>query len=100
MPTYAQREFAGVSNISEPALPAESKHDLDEAHRKANEIALYKRDLRKLDGTEIKLYGDNQKIQLVEAFDTKKAVENELKEQLKHWGLKYVKVQSSPRIAS
>lgn len=30
MPTYVQRELAGVSPINKPALPTESKHILDD----------------------------------------------------------------------
>ena len=53
----------------------------------------------KLDGNEMKLYDDNKKIQLAETFDTKKAVANEIKEQIKHWGLKYIQVQNTPKAA-
>ena len=49
MPTNEQRELAGVSLVSEHTLPTESKHDSDEAYKKAHEMALYQRDLRKLD---------------------------------------------------
>ena len=56
MSTNEQRELAGVSLVSEPALPTESKHDSDEAHRKAHEIALYQRDLRELDNYQIMEY--------------------------------------------
>ena len=56
MTTNEQREFAGVSPISEPALPTESKHDSDEAYRKAHEIALYQRDLRELDDYQMMEY--------------------------------------------
>jgi hypothetical protein len=56
MSTYEQRELAGVSPINEPALPTESKHDSDEAHRKAHEIALYQRDIRELDNYQIMEY--------------------------------------------
>ena len=99
MTTLEQRELAGVSDISKPTLPTESKHASDEAYREANAIAIFQRDLRKLDGNEMKLYDDNKKIQLAETFDTKKAVANEIKEQIKHWGLKYIEDQSAPKAA-
>ena len=99
MTTLEQRELAGVSDISKPTLPTESKHASDEAYREANAIAIFQRDLRKLEGNEINLYDDNKKIQLAETFDTKKAVANEIKKQLEHWGLKYIEDQSAPKAA-
>lgn len=56
MPTYAQRELAGVSPISEQALPTQSKHDSDEAYKKSHELAQDNKALRELDGTEITPY--------------------------------------------
>ena len=49
MPTYVQRELAGVSPIIEPALPTESKHDSDEAYKKGHELALDQKAIRELD---------------------------------------------------
>jgi len=49
MPTYVQRELVGVSPISEPVLPAESKHDSDEAYKKDHELALDQKAIRALD---------------------------------------------------
>ena len=59
MSTNEQRELAGVSLVSEPALPTESKHDSDEAHRKAREMALYERDIRELDNYQMMEYKQN-----------------------------------------
>ena len=56
MSTNEQRELAGVSPINEPALPTESKHDSDEVHRKAHEMALYQKELRELDNYQIMEY--------------------------------------------
>ena len=56
MPTYVQRELAGVSPITEPALPTESKHDSDEAYRKDHEMALYQKELRELDNYQMMEY--------------------------------------------
>ena len=78
MPTYVQRELAGVSPISEPTLPTESKHDSDEAHRKANEIALYKRDLRKLDNYQMMEYKQDLTDTLWNPYD-------KVKNQLEEW---------------
>ena len=83
MPTYVQRELAGVSPIIEPALPTESKHDSDEAYKKNHELALDQKAMREYE-QEMRLYNQNQEIELAETFDTKKAVANQIKEQLKH----------------
>ncbi len=45
MPTYVQRELAGVSPISEPALPTESKHTLDD---KKDEAKLHRIEAKEL----------------------------------------------------
>ena len=50
MSTLEQRESAGVSLVSKPPLPTESKHDSDQAYKLVNEMAIYQRDLRKVDG--------------------------------------------------
>ena len=78
MPTYVQRELAGVSPISEPALPTESKHDSDEAYRKAHEIALYQRDLRELDDYQMMEYKQDLTDVLWNPYD-------KVKDQLKEW---------------
>ena len=49
MPTYLQRELAGVSPIAEQALPNKSKHDSDEAYKKDHELALDQKAIRVLD---------------------------------------------------
>ena len=56
MTTNEQRELAGVSLVSEPALPTESKHDSDEAYKKNHEMALYQKELRELDNYQIMEY--------------------------------------------
>ena len=81
MSPFEQREYAGVSNISEPTLPTESKHDSDEAFRKDHELALDQKAMREYE-QEMRLY--NQEIQLAETFDTKKAVANEIQRQIEH----------------
>ena len=78
MSTYEQRELAGVSPINEPALPTESKHDSDEAYRKAHEIALYQRDLRELDDYQMMEYKQDLTDVLWNPYD-------KVKNQLKEW---------------
>ena len=101
MPTerFLQRENAADNPVCQQALPTKSKHDLDEEHKKNHELALDQKAMREYE-QEMRLYNQNQEIELAETFDTKKAVANQIKEQLKHWGLKYIQVQSSPRIAA
>ena len=45
MPTYVQRELAGVSPISEPTLPTESKYDSDD---RKDEAKLHRREAKEL----------------------------------------------------
>lgn len=78
MPTYVRRELAGVSPISEPALPTESKHDSDEAHRKAHEMAIYQRDLRELDNYQMIEYKQDLTDVLWNPYD-------KVKNQLREW---------------
>ena len=78
MTKYEQRELAGVSPINEPVLPTESKHDSDEAHRKAHEIALYQKDLRELDGYQMMEYKQDLTDVLWNPYD-------KVKDQLKEW---------------
>ena len=49
MTTLEQRELAGVSPTIKSALPTESKHDSDEAHKKDHELALDQKAIRELD---------------------------------------------------
>jgi len=83
MSTNEQRELAGVSLVSEPALPTESKHDSDEAHRKAHEIALYQRDIRKLDNYQIMEYKQDLTDTLWNPYD-------KVKNQLKEWNYRII----------
>jgi len=83
MSTNEQREFAGVSKINEPALPTESKHDSDEAHRKAHEIALYQRDLRKLDNYQMMEYKQDLTDVLWNPYD-------KVKDQLREWNYRTI----------
>lgn len=45
MTTYLQRELAGVSPITQPALPTESKHTLDD---RRDEARLHRREAKEL----------------------------------------------------
>ena len=83
MTTNEQREFAGVSPISEPALPTESKHDSDEAYRKTHEIALYQRDLRELDDYQMMEYKQDLTDVLWNPY-------NKVKDQLKEWNYRTI----------
>ncbi len=78
MTTYEQRELAGISLVSEPSLPTESKHDSDEVHRKAHEMALYQRDLRELDNYQIMEYQHDLTDALWNPYE-------KIKNQLKEW---------------
>ena len=46
MPTYVQRELAGVSPISEPTLPTESKYDSDDRKDEAKLHRIEAKELR------------------------------------------------------
>ena len=83
MPTYVQRELAGVSPISEPALPTESKHDSDESYKKDHEMALYQRDLRELDNYQIMEYQQDLSETLWNPYD-------KVKNQLKEWNYRTI----------
>ena len=83
MTTNEQRELAGVSLVSEPTLPTESKHNSDEAHRKAHEMALYQRDLRELDSYQMMEYKQDLTDTLWNPYDT-------IKNQLKEWDYKTI----------
>ena len=76
MPTYVQRELAGISPISEPALPTESKHDSDESYKKDHELAIYQKELRELDNYQIMEYQHD----LSKALNPYKEIEEQLKE--------------------
>ncbi|MBO7504651.1 hypothetical protein J6T66_00270 [bacterium] len=78
MSTLEQRELAGVSPVIEPALPTESKHDSDEAHKKDHELALNQKAMREYE-QEMRLYNQEN---LAGTFDTKTAVGREINEQL------------------
>ena len=83
MTTYEQRELAGVSLVSEPALPTESKHDLDEAYKKDYEMALYQRDLRLLDNYPITEYQHDLTDALWNPYE-------EIKNQLREWNYRII----------
>ena len=91
MPTYAQRELAGVSPISEPALPTESKHDLDEAFKKNHELALDQKALRELDETEMMPYTH-------ELTDVLWNPRDKIMEQLKSWKYKNISTEEANHI--
>jgi len=78
MPTYEQREFAGVSPVIEQSLPTESKHDSDEAYKREREMALYQRDLRELDNYQIMEFKQDLTDTLWNPYD-------KVKNQLKEW---------------
>ena len=78
MTTYEQREFAGISPVAQQALPAESKHDSDEAYKREREMALYQRDLRKLDNYQIMEFKQDLTDTLWNPYD-------KVKNQLKEW---------------
>lgn len=88
MPTYAQRELAGVSPISEPALPTESKHDLDEAFKKNHELALDQKALRELDETEMMPYTH-------ELTDVLWNPRDKIMQQLNQWNYKIITSEES-----
>lgn len=88
MPTYVQRELAGVSPISEPALPTESKHDSDEAYRKDHEMALYQKELRELDNYQMMEYQHDLTDALWNPYE-------EIKNQLKEWSYRTISEQEA-----
>ena len=83
MTTYEQRELAGVSPITEPALPTESKHDSDEAYRKDHEMALYQKELRELDNYQMMEYKQDLTETLWNPYD-------KVKNQLKEWNYRTI----------
>jgi len=88
MPTYVQRELAGVSPISEPALPTESKHDSDEAYRKNHEMALYQKELRELDNYQMMEYQHDLTDALWNPYE-------DIKNQLKEWNYRTISEQEA-----
>ena len=97
MPTYIQRELAGVSPIYKPALPSKPKFYSDLEYEKRNEMALYQKELSELED-EIQVY--NKWKELANVIDIRQSVKHTIEEQIEEWGLKYIQVQNSPRLAA
>ena len=57
MPTYIKSELVQYSPINEQqTLPTKSKHDLDQEYKKNHKMAIYQKELRKLDDCQMTEY--------------------------------------------
>ena len=61
MPTYVQRELAGMSPVAEQALPTESKHTLDDRRDEARLHRIEAKELRLLN-KEMVPYNKNKEL--------------------------------------
>jgi len=82
MPTY-QSELAGVSPIVTQLPPTKSKHDLDLEYKKNHEMALYQKELRRLDNYQIMEYKQDLTETLWNPYD-------KVKNQLNEWNYRTI----------
>ena len=78
MPTYVQRELAGVSPINEPALPTESKYVLDDKKDEARLHRIEAKELREFNQPMVE-YNYHKELTDV-LWNPYKKVKNQLKE--------------------
>ncbi len=92
MPTYVQRELAGVSPISEPTLPTESKYDSDEKKDEAKLHRIEAKELREFNQPMVE-YNYHK-----ELADTLENPDKKFKESLKKWDYKIITEEEANHI--
>jgi len=89
MPTYVQRELAGVSPISEPALPTESKHTLDDKRDEAKLHRIEAKELRALNNPMVEF---NYHKELTETLWNPR---DNIMKQLNQWNYKVISTEEA-----
>ena len=91
MTTYEQREFAGISPVAQQALPAESKHTLDDRRDEARLHRIEAKGLRLLDNPMIE-YKQG------EITETLWNPRDKIMEQLKSWKYQNISLEEANHI--